>query len=401
MTDPDCPVVVHVTTTPVSLGFLAGHVAYQRQMGFDVHVVSSAGTALDAFASVSGAKAHRVEMRRAISPVSDLAAGLRLTRVFRDAHATIVDGHTPKGGFLSMLSARLAGAPIRVYHVHGLRYETATGFSRVLMMGSEFLSCLMSSEVLCVSPSVRTELVRRRLCNPRKAKVLLRGSISGVDSIARFNPATLPVDSGVSFRNEHHIPSDALVIGFVGRIARDKGISDVLAAWRQLVTSFPNAHLLIVGRPEPADPVPVEDVAALEKDERVHLTGQVGDMPRVYSAMDVLAVPTRREGFPTVVLEAAAMHVPVVASRVTGCVDAVEDGITGTLVPPRDPSALASALGAYLRDPALRVKHGEAGRDRAVRDFRPEALSRALYLEYVGLMRAEGLPVPPRSEAGL
>ena len=137
----------------------------------------------------------------------------------------------------------------------------------------------------------------------------------------------------------------------------------------------------------------------LRTDARVHLLGHVRDMPALYAAMDLLVLPTYREGFPYVPMEAAAMALPVVATLVPGCVDAVVDGVTGTLVPPRDPAALAAAIARYLGDPDLRRRHGQAGRERVLRDFRPGDIWEATYQEYVRLLRAKGLPVPLPREA--
>ena len=134
----------------------------------------------------------------------------------------------------------------------------------------------------------------------------------------------------------------------------------------------------------------------LQSDPRVHLTGYVPATPPLYAAMDILTLPTYREGFPNTPLEAAAMGLPVVATRIPGCVDAVQEGKTGILVPSGSAEALAGALRKYLGDPILRRTHGEAGRERVLRDFRPETIWDAVYQEYLRL--AESRPVGDRAQ---
>ncbi|HOS44704.1 MAG TPA: glycosyltransferase, partial [Armatimonadota bacterium] len=214
---------------------------------------------------------------------------------------------------------------------------------------------------------------------------------NGVDAEGRFNPDALDPATRATLRERHGIPLDATAIGFVGRVVRDKGLIELAGAWTTLREQFPALRLLICGRIEPQDPLPPAVLAMLQDDPRVHLIGEVTDVPGYLMAMDILCLPTYREGFPNVPLEAAAMRLPVVATRIPGCVDAVAEGDTGLLVPPYDAEALAEALGRYLADPALRQAHGLAGYARVRRDFRPQAIWEAIYGEYRALLAARGI----------
>lgn len=381
--------LVHITTIPETLYFLTGQVSYMKSKGLEVHALSSPGDDLGKFGRQEGIAVHAVEMPRRITPVQDLIAIRRLWRSLRAIKPQIVHAHTPKGGLLGMISAWLARVPVRVYHVHGLPFVTATGLKRTLLRLSERASCLLATQVYSVSHANRDVITAEGLCSPRKIKVLLNGSINGLDAAGRFNPERVGVDAGQGTRAQYGIPTGATVLGFVGRIVRDKGLIELAEAWQTLRADFADLHMLVVGPFEPQDPVPDAVKTMLQTDERIHLAGMVGpdEMPAYYAAMDLLVLPTYREGFPYVPMEAAAMGLPVVASRVPGCTEAVQDGVTGTLVPARDAAALTAALRQYLENPDLRHQHGQAGRARMLRDYLPEALWNAQYEEYVALLR--------------
>ena len=159
------------------------------------------------------------------------------------------------------------------------------------------------------------------------------------------------------------------MIGFVGRVVRDKGIVELVAACRELRRRDARMHLMIVGI-EDETAIPPDAAAALEADPRIHWKGGDWNTPPLYAAMDIVVLPTYREGFPNVPLEAAAMELPTVATRIAGCTDAIEDGVTGLLVPPRDAMALAAALRRYIESAELRRRHGRAARERVARMFR-------------------------------
>lgn len=396
--------LIHVTTIPMSLVFLRGQVGFMSARGIDVTAVSSPGPELEAFRESEGVMVASVNMPRRITPVGDLRAVAALHRIISRVRPHIVHAHTPKGGLLGMIAATLAGVPVRIYHMRGLPMSTATGLRRGLLSLTEWLSCRLAHRVICVSHSVRAEAVAARLCPPEKITVLLGGSGNGVDASGQFDPDALEHDAGMVRRRTLGIPDDALVIGFVGRLVRDKGIVELFEAWQRLRGEFPATHLLLVGPFEPGDPVPARVETELRTDSRVTLVGMDWNTPPLYAAMDLLVLPTYREGFPNVPLEAAAMRLPVIATRIPGCVDAVDDGGTGMLVPPRDSVALADAMRRYLRDSELRRTHGRAGRDRVLREFRREAIWEALYAEYERLLAERGIDrasgVPDLATAG-
>jgi glycosyltransferase involved in cell wall biosynthesis len=393
--------LLHLTTVPMSFTFLRGQPAFLARRGIQVQALSSPGPELHAFSDAEGVPVHGVRMLRQISPLRDLAALARIVRVLRRVRPHVVHAHTPKGGLLGMLGAWMARVPVRIYHMRGLPMTTATGGRRALLRTTERVSCALAHRVFCVSPSLREVALAEGLCPPDKITVPGGGSGQGVDAAGRFDPARLPEGTRAAVRAGFGIPAGAAVVGFVGRIVRDKGVAELAEAWGRLRDAFPDARLLLVGPFEGRDPLPPGVEAALRGDPRVVLAGEDWDTPRLYAAMDVVALPSYREGFPNVPLEAAAMELPVVSTRVPGCVDAVADGETGTLVPARDAAALEGALRAYLADPALRRARGRAGRARVMREFRRELVWEALLAEYGRLLRTRGLPAPAAAPPAL
>ena len=365
--------VIHVTTVPqTATSFLVGQLSYLEQHGYRVSLVTSPGDGIDQFAEQEGIYYDIVPMRRSIAPMHDLLSLRRLVRLFRRLRPQIVHGHTPKAGLLSMLAAKACRVPVRIYQLHGLRYETACGWQRSLLKGTELTACRAATGRLCVSPSLKAAAVRGNLFREAEASVLQQGSANGVDA-AKFAPDRTGVLRR-QVRRRFGIPEDAILLGFIGRLVKDKGIIELHEAWQQLRREFPQLHLMLVGPFESGDAVPSEQRAALEADPRVHLAGVDWCARPYYAAMDVFVLPSHREGLGVVLLEAAAMELPTIATRVTGCLDAVADGKTGTLVPLGSIAQLVSAVRRYVNEPALRCQHGEAGRQRVIQEFRSTAI---------------------------
>jgi lipopolysaccharide/colanic/teichoic acid biosynthesis glycosyltransferase/glycosyltransferase involved in cell wall biosynthesis len=381
------PLVTHITTVAMTLLFLRGQARFMRSRGFEFDVVSSPGDHQDEFASSERVRAYGVPMERRIAPARDLGAVFMLVRVLLRTRPAIVHAYTPKAGLLGMMAATVCRVPLRVYEMYGLPLTTATGATRWLLWLSECVACALAHEVICCSESLRQLTLANRICRPSKAQVIANGSAGGVDAVCRFNPSSVPTEEAAAVRRDFGIASDAVVIGFVGRLVPDKGVSELAAAWQSLRAEFPAVHLLLVGPFEDAS-LPHETRRVLEEDPRVHLTGPDWNTPRLFAAMDVVCLPSYREGFPVVCLEAAAMAKPVVATRVTGCVDAVADGLTGTLVPARNSDALSTALRDYVSDPELRRRHGSAGRARMLADFAPERTWAGIADVYTRALRA-------------
>lgn len=371
---------------------LRGQLAFLRERGFEVTLAAAPGPLLDEAAAAEGVSACPLPMARQASPLQDFAALLRLAGVMRRERPHLLNASTPKAGLLGSLAGRLAGVPVRVYLLRGLRLETSAGAARALLAASERLAAASAQTVVCVSESLRRKALELRLAPASKLEVLGPGSSNGVD-LERFRPADRVAREAA--RAAFGLPAEAVVIGFVGRLVGDKGIGDLATAFLdQVAPRLPEARLLLAGDYERGDAVGDEIRHRLAASPAVRLAGFVRDPATLFPALDLVAFPSRREGFPNVPLEAAAAGVPTVGYAATGTVDAVVDGETGLLVPVGDRLRLGSVLLALATDAERRGKLAHAARRRAERDFGCEVVWRRWLEFYRARLAARGLPLP-------
>ena len=401
------PKILHVTTVTHTLHFLIGQISYMQSAGFKVETASSVDPAGDEklafFLQHEDVPHTAIEISRALTPLRDLVSVWKLWRHLRKIRPEIVHAHTPKAGLIAMLASLLAGVPIRVYHIHGLRFSTLKGWKRWLVIACEKGTCRMATRILCVSQSAREEAARCRLARRDRIKVLRSGSINGLDATGRFDPNRVDEHATQQLRQSLGIDKSDVVIGFIGRLVRDKGIEELVAAFQelrqQLSAQEKQIHLLLVGDFESQDPVNQRTRSAIEQHAAIHRLAYDPETPKLYAAMDIFCLPSYREGLPYVSLEAAAMRLPVITTDATGCVDGVEDGVTGTCVSVGNREALAAAMRRYVEDRGLRLWHGNAGRRRILQEFAPTDIWEALFAEYVEALEMVNLATPNRSRA--
>jgi glycosyltransferase involved in cell wall biosynthesis len=368
----DGPTVLVATTHPLTAHrLMRGQLADLRRRGWRPTLLSSPGPLLDAVGRREGVPVLGIPMRREIHPWADLSALVRVRSAVARLGPALINSGTPKAGLLVMAAAASLRHPRRIYTLRGLRLETAEGARRTLLTAAERLSCRLAHHVVCVSRSLRDRAVVLGVASPSKLHVLADGSSNGVD-VERFAPA------GAQRRREARarfgVPERGPVIGFLGRLTRDKGIADLVRAFDRVHVSYPDAILLLAGDFEAGDPVRADIRQRVHCEPHFVLTGFVEEAAELYAALDLLAFPSYREGFPNAPLEAAACGVPTVGYAATGTVDAVADGETGTLVPIGDAEALAAAILDHLDHPDMRASRGAAARRRAVERFRRERL---------------------------
>ncbi len=357
------PKIVMGITSPQTCLVLPGRLRALREAGFQVTLVSAPGELLDSTATSEGVEPVAITMKRTVAPFADMVSLFRLWRMLRRVKPDLAEFSTPKAGLLGTVAAWLCGVPVRIYLLRGLKLETARGFKRRILLAAERLAAACAHAVVCNSDSLRAQALALGIAPAAKLHLLGDGSSRGVDA-ERYSPGPSTI------RNELGISEGSLVLGFVGRLTRDKGVPELIEAFDAILQTQPHAHLMLVGWFDAAeDALEGQLQARILNHPRIHYTGMVPDAAPYYRAMDVMVLPTWREGFPNVVLEAAATGIPVVTTLSTGSRDAVVPEVTGLLIPPGYPEALREALLKLIADPERRLRMGQAARGWVIEHY--------------------------------
>lgn len=384
--------IAHVATVDSSLrSLLLNQLTSLRAAGYEVVGISSPGPDVPAI-EAAGIRHIPVPMARGVAPLLDLRALLKLWCVMRRERFTIVHTHTPKAGLLGQLAARLAGVPVVVNTLHGFYFhEHMRPLARRFYIAIEKVAASCSDSVLSQnSEDIQTGLYEG-IFSPRRVSYLG----NGID-LSEFEPARVSSTATAGLRERLGVARGAPVVGFVGRLAaRRKGFMDFLKMARRVLERHQAARFLIIGKPDHGKPDALEPAAAGEYgiSEACLFLGQRpnAELPALYRSMDVLVLPSLFEGIPRVIMEAAAMGVPSVATNVKGNREAVVHGRTGLLVPLGDVQALAQAVLDIVGDAARARTMGTQARALALERFDERAVFAKVKAEYDRLLREKGL----------
>ncbi|MGJ1433084.1 glycosyltransferase family 4 protein [Sphingobacterium spiritivorum] len=353
--------VLHVVSIAFSLKYFVGNqFIYFSDRGVDYTVACSDSEDLHTYAREKRFRVFPVPILRKISPLKDLRSIFVLASFMRREKFDIVVAHTPKGGLIGILAAALARVPTRVYFRHGLVFETSSGIKKKLLIIVEKLVSYFAHRIINVSNSVRKESEAFKLNNKSKNLLLGEGSCNGID-LRLYTP-----------KNDVNY-SDSITIGFVGRLSRDKGITELVRGWSLIQEKYPKVRLLLVGPFDTRDTIPFETRLIINSSSSIAYLGEVENASEYYAQMDVFILPSYREGFPTVILEASASGLPVITTRKTGCIDAIKEGITG-IYTELNPESIAQAIEYYLTQPEKRIEHGKLGRQWMEESFDEEII---------------------------
>jgi glycosyltransferase involved in cell wall biosynthesis len=354
-----------VTTTPLIVDFFLGRHLTEFSRVSQLSLVFNAREGEPAVARGLPLRLIDVPIHREIAPAWDMLALIRLIWLFWREKPDGVISVAPKAGLLAIVAAWVACVPFRCHVFQGEVWATRRGAMRALLRTADQLTARCSTHQLVVSRSEREFLAREGVIDAAHAQVLGSGSISGVD-IERFHPAPL---LGKEVRQEIGAMDTDVLVLFLGRLKRDKGVLDLARAWAPLATADPRLRLLFVGPDEDGLRDAIEAEVPKPVVGRLSFEGLTPSPERYLAAADIVCLPSYREGFPITVLEGAAMGLPVLASRIYGIEDAVVENVTGLLHCPGDVEDLRGQLDRLIREPDLRRRLGEAGKARVQAEF--------------------------------
>lgn len=355
-----------------AIAFIGDQLSYLKDKGgYDMHLITSPGERVQQFAASEGATYFPLEIPRAIKPLQDLKNLWTIYRYMRKHKIELVIGHQSKGVLYGMLAGKLAGVKYRITLAHGVLEDTMTGLKQKIFATENKICSMCATHVLCVSPSVMKRRVKLGIDKPGKQYLLGRGTCNGVEAMKKFNPQRVPAAVTEEIRRKYELTPDDFVVGFCGRLVRDKGVVELTGAIKQLHEQYPDksVKLFVIGPPEKRDAIPEETISYLKESDQVVFTGRVdyAEIQNYYTVMDVFVLPSYREGFPTVVLEASAMELPMIASRSTGCIDSIVEHETGIYCD-ITPSSIAEAI-TFFFDREKGQRYGKAGRAFVLENF--------------------------------
>jgi len=339
---------------------LDGQAAYFKELGYEVYLISQDHFKEPIFCKKEGITHLPVKNIVAdIHPFKDIVALFQIMNHFRKVKPDIVNVGTPKMGLLGLIAASIFRVEKRIYTCRGLRFETETGIKRHILMLMEKGTVKMAHQVIYVSPSLLKAAEKYGVTQSKKATVIGFGSSNGVN-ISEFDKAKIKQEERRALQKKYNL-DNVITIGFVGRVTQHKGAYELVEAFEKIYAKHSNTRLILMGHIKCNEAF---EIKFQEHPGIIHIPFQ-DNVPLYMSLFDIFVLPSWREGFPNVPIQAAAMNIPVVVSDATGCVDAVDNGKNGVIFPIRDAKAIETLLLQYVEDENLRTKHANAGSEWA------------------------------------
>lgn len=377
--------LIRVTTVPISLEkLLENQLKYMSEF-YEVIAVSSDKEKLEKFGIKEDIRTYHLEMTRQITPLKDAKALWKLYRFLRKEKPFIIHTHTPKAGVVGMLAAKMAGVPHRLHTVAGLPLLEAIGNKRKLLNFVEWMTYRCATHIYPNSKGLEEIIINEKFCNPEKLKVLGNGSSNGINT-SFFDPNRFGFEEKEALKKELGITDEDFLFIFVGRLVGDKGINELVDAFKIASREINNIKLLLVGPFESnLDPLLTETLEEIESNKNIITTGHQNDVRGYLAISDVLVFPSYREGFPNVVMQAGAMGIPCIVTNINGCNEIILEGENGMIIPVKDKNAIYNAMMEMIENENLRIRLQRNARNMIVSRYEQNIIWDMILAEYKNL----------------
>jgi glycosyltransferase involved in cell wall biosynthesis len=362
-------------TLGMSTKLLSGQAAYFKKLGYDVYIIANNDERARSFCEIEQVNFIPINIARYINPLKDIMSLFQIIKHFKKLKPEIINVGTPKMALLGILGAWFAGIENRVYTCRGLRFEGYSGINRLLLKQIEKFIVLLAKRVIYVSPSLMSTARINNVCICSKSVVFANGSSNGIN-LNFFNKKNINQTDLASLRNNYGL-KDKFIIGFAGRINKEKGINELVDAFVNIKKIKQNVALVLLGRMECSEKLKNKILSTTD----VFVIPLQSNVPLYLSLFDIFVLPSWREGFPNVAIEAAALGIPVIVSNATGCVDSVKDGYNGCIFELKNIDQLTNQILNYIDNKELRIVHGNNGLEWAKR-FKSEIIWNELHKFY-------------------
>lgn len=364
--------ILRITTVPISLKILLKEQLKYMNKYFEVVGVSSEGDELRDVESDEGIRVVELDMSRKITPFKDFISLFKMIVLILKEKPDIIHTHTPKAGIIGMLASWICRVPVRLHTVAGLPVMEASGKKKDLLLFVEKLTYFCSTKVYPNSYGLQKYILDNKLAKSEKLKVIGHGSSNGIDT-DYFNPSLFSMDKN----------SDEFVFIFIGRVVKDKGVNELLFAFDELSKEYKNIKLKIVGKFEnDLDPISNDSIKILNSNKNIINVGFQTDIRPYLASSDCFVLPTYREGFPNVVLQACSMKLPCVVTNINGCNEIIQDGYNGLIVESKNKNDLFNAMKRFIDDKTLGKKLALNSRKNIVEKYDRKKFHQMLLDEY-------------------
>ena len=377
--------LIRIATVPLSLDkLLSGQMQFMNSF-YEVIAISSEKKYLKRVGEKEKVRTFHIEMSRKITPISDLLAVVKLYFFLRKEKPFIVHTHTPKAGIVGMLASKLAGVPHRLHTVAGLPLLEARGLKRKILDFVEKLTYSCATKVYPNSYGLLDIIKNNNYCPVTKLKVIANGSSNGIDT-EYFNPNFFSATQNLELKKKLGISTSDFVFVFVGRLVADKGINEMVAAFKVVNEKYSNSKLLLVGDYEnDLDPLQPLTLDQIQTNDAIITVGFQSDVRPYLSITDALIFPSYREGFPNVVMQAGAMGLPSIVSNINGCNEIIVEGENGTIIPVKSTSAIIEKMESLMTDENYFKKLKSNAREMIVSRYEQKVVWKAILQEYRNL----------------